>query len=335
MKTKALFLLPLLLLCSCSKGASNTASSSTPLPSAQDSTLSESVASSTSSVNPDGPYELKYAPKEAPQDYVGKTPLDYLDTASEEKSFDLYNLIDHRLMNSNFVSRMYGTAKAGSLYTQRISSMKVVNGTTGLNHLVAISNSALGGSIAVNSAEQRLENIQEEKYAYREGDGSSCSIDDDNDGVVQTWMEKSSEIFNRNSFLQSFGHDIFGWTSYYVSVPSDIRQCNMLSSVGGYQFQFSFAPNAGRFYQIEQEHMINIAGSELSIRSLEVTVTIDKEFRPLKMTVNETYQVSVASFVNLDVNSNFSTEFLYFEEGEDIPDEKAKGIFDDAVSALM
>lgn len=335
MKTKALFLLPLLLLCSCSSGASDTTSSSPSLPSSQDSSVAESVVSTSSPANPDGPYELKYAPKEAPEDYLGKTPLDYLDTTSNEKSFELYHLIDHRLMNSNFVSRMFGTARAGSLYTQQVSSMKIVDGTTGLNHLVAISDSVLGGSIAVNSAEQRLENIQEEKYAYRQGDGSTCYIDSDRDGIVSTWQEKSSEIFNRNSFLQSFGHDIFGWTNYYVSAPSDIQKCELLSADGGYQFHFVFSPNVGRFYQIEQEHMINIAGSTLSITSLEATVTIDKDFRPVKMTVSETYQVSVASFLNLDVNSSFETSFQYFEEGAEIPNAKAKGIFDQAVSALM
>ena len=333
MNRKILFFLPVLLLGSCAQASSSTFLSS----SSSSSSTSSSLISTTSSssVNPDGSYELPYAPKEAPEDYLGKTPLDYLEMANDAAAFELYHLIDHRLTNSNFVSNMYGTARAGGLYTQEVASMKIVSGTTGLNHLVAIASSPLGGSIAVNSAEQRLEDVQQEKYAYRQGDGSTAYIDEERVGIVSTWSEKDSEIFSRNSYLQMFGHDLFGLTNYFIATPSDILRCELTTTTGGYTFDFVFRPEAGRFYQIEQEHMINIAGSELTITSLEAQVTIDEDFRPLTLAIQETYKVSVASFIDLDINSSFQTTFEYFGLDEEIPSTKAKSIYDEALLALL
>lgn len=332
-KKKILFLLPVLLLSACGQKTSSTPSGSMPSSSAPAaSTPSEPAKESASSgkdySDVDGDPKPLYLPQEAPEDYRDVDAL-----TLQEDPFLAYSAIDHSLANSNYVARMTGTADAGMVYSQDISSVKVYDGTTGFSHVVAASDSLFQG-FSVNTAEQRLEDVTQGFYGYRQNaEGAQIDIGENGLGTVSAWSEKDASIFSRTTYLAKLGHDLFGLTNYYVP-SADYIQSGVLESFTSedYLFSFKFETKAGVYYREEQQHMINLQGATVDIVTLGCSVRVDAAtLRPLELVVDESYAVKALG-LSINVTGHFTTTFEYFE-GEDMP-EDVRPVYDDALAAL-
>ncbi len=280
-------------------------------------------------------------PKKAPKDYEGFTPMDVIDDP-----FAAYTFIDHSLANSDFYSVTSGkttTKVLGLEYTQGITSLRAFVGTAGLNQVTALSTGALSG-LSVNTVEQRYEDVDQGIYGYRKGDSKTCTIDDDNIATIEKWNAPDPGVDSRSTFLETFGHDICGLTNYYVPSADYIKSGELESmEKDSYVFAFDFnveeGKNAGQYYLNEQRHMITSSGIgagnvELTIDTLHVEVTVDKNFLPQKMTVVETYSGKIQNLSSsMKLTSNLTTTFHVFEDGT-IPEKKVQDIFTEAQEAF-
>lgn len=356
-KTIFALLLPALLgLVSCGNDGERPSSS---LPeSAGNSSLSSSLSSSPASSEKESSASVPVAeiptyegvsgtpaplilPQRAPKDYEGFTPYDVA-----EDAFTAYTFIDHALANTNYYALTYGkSTTTGTInYTQNIASLKAFVGTTGMSRVVALAQGTVGG-IGVNTAEERFEDVDNGYYGYRNGDGKTASIDADSHiPEVSSFENWSDDVFSRPTFLQVFGHDIFGFTNYYVPSSSYLSG-GLVSSEGTDSFNFSFdfsiseSHNAGLYYLVEQQHMISGSGVggnvvSLSLKSLHVEVTVGGDFLPKTMSVVETYDGSVAGLSLITLTTDMTTTFHPFE-GETIPDAEVDAIFQGAKDAFL
>lgn len=292
---------------------------------------SSSAAPSVSTIDPntvDGDPTPTYLPTQAPKDYEGVNPSDVDDP------YLAYAYADHRMANVDYYSKTSGTATALG-FTQNVAGIKIYIGTSGLTQSVTLSDGNVQG-ITVSKAEQRFEDVNEGIYEGRQGIDGTYDIDESGNGSVKEW-DNVDNYSNRTGFLEAFGHDVFGITNYDVRSQDAILSGQIaLNDANKHVFHIDFNPTvAGKYYAIEQAHMINLGNAEVQIESLSADIAVDDEWNVTQVAVTEAYTATIFGGVTISLSSSFVTDFTVLPNGLDsMDDANVKSVYLNAADAF-
>lgn len=284
-----------------------------------------------------------YEPGKAPTDYETK---DVNDSALDLK--EAFFTVQHKLLNTNFYSRVSGTTSGGSGkgITQNVTGFRIYNGSLGFTQAVTVSEP--GGLANVNTGEQRVEDLGEKIFLNRTTKDKQCTVSQSDSNymygeVKENGWDQTIDLHDQTTFKAKIGHDIFGLTNYYL--PNEKAISNIQKGVWAdnhYVLQITFstsdangAVDATQGYSVEQQHMIQKSLSNASIRitSLMANLTFDNNWMPTNLDVTEKYDVNYVG-LKLQLTSSFNTEFFTFTDVNSIDVPAYKASYTDALKAF-
>lgn len=237
--------------------------------------------------------------KNVPKD--DSTPDDY---SLEENISICQNVIKN--MNA-WSSKTEGTAVADVLfmnYTQNISARKVIkNGNATQQSASESSLLSTGqqrtfkdGAILIRNAKKvkSIENIE--------------------------WEDDFTAV-SKDTYSQNYGRTPFALTNYVIDKTTIIKSRRLDTDKDKYKFEYELKPDESTVYYKRQMRTEGGASDYPTFHSVKVTVTMDKQWRPLVIHYSENYDISIAVVGDVTCQGEITETFSDFGEVKTLPDE--------------
>ncbi len=237
--------------------------------------------------------------KNIPKD--DSTPDDY----SPEENISICQSV---IKNMNaWTSKTEGTAVADVLfmnYTQNISARKVIkNGN-------ATQQSASESSL-LSTGQQRT--FKDGAILIRNAKKVKSMEDIE-------WEDDFTAV-SKDTYSQNYGRTPFALTNYVIDKTTIIKSKKLDTDKDKYKFEYELKPDASTVYYKRQMRTEGGASDYPTFHSVKVTVTMDKQWRPLVIHYSENYDISIAVVGDVTCQGEITETFSDFGEVKALPDE--------------
>ena len=237
--------------------------------------------------------------KNIPKD--DSTPDDY----SPEENISICQSV---IKNMNaWTSKTEGTAVADVLfmnYTQNISARKVIkNGN-------ATQQSASESSL-LSTGQQRT--FKDGAILIRNAKKVKSMEDIE-------WEDDFTAV-SKDTYSQNYGRTPFALTNYVIDKTTIIKSKKLDTDKDKYKFEYELKPDASTVYYKRQMRTEGGASDYPIFHSVKVTVTMDKQWRPLVIHYSENYDISIAVVGDVTCQGEITETFSDFGEVKALPDE--------------
>lgn len=237
--------------------------------------------------------------KNIPKD--DSTPDDYL----PEENISICQSVIKNM--DAWTSKTEGAAVADVLfmnYTQNISARKVIkNGN-------ATQQSASESSL-LSTGQQRT--FKDGAILIRNAKKVN-SMDD------IEWEDDFTAV-SKDTYSQNYGRTPFALSNYVIDKTTIIKSKRLDTDKDKYKFEYELKPDASTVYYKRQMRTEGGASDYPTFHSVKVTVTMDKQWRPLVIHYSENYDINIAVVGDVTCQGEITETFSDFGEVKALPDE--------------
>lgn len=237
--------------------------------------------------------------KDIPKD--DSTPADY----SPEENISICQSV---MQNMNaWTSKTEGTAVADVLfinYTQNISASKVIkNGS-------ATQQTASESSL-LSTGQQRT--FKDDAILIRDAKKVK--------GLDDIEWEDDFTAVSKDTYAQNYGRTPFALTNYVIDKKTIIKSKTLDSDKGTFKYEYELKPDESTVYYKRQMKTEGGASDYPTFHSVKVTVTMDDQWRPLKIHYSENYDINISVVGDVTCQGEVTETFSDFGEVNALPDQ--------------
>ena len=296
---------------------------------------------------PEAPIENNYVPGSAPKDYDGKSISD-IGTKKKSSAYKAFFYAEHKLANSNYFTYIQSAnlnAYIGSAvaFKQDVSGFRVFMNNAGFGQSITKSQKSSGflALMSVPSAVQKYEDISANKVGYRQNKSEEKDSIEIKTGENETDGKYIYGSFNSDKYDQKkmmtkedyenyWGHNLWGLTSYTVPSSNAIYKADIQNIDAGNSITLSYefttkdtaidGVDASKGYQKEQQQMLGQATASVSVTidSLKIELTLDKDLFPTKVHCIEEYTASAMGQSIIKIKNDIVNVYKKIESVDDI-----------------
>lgn len=249
--------------------------------------------------------------KDIPKD--DSTPADY----SPEENISICQSVIQNM--DAWTSKTEGTAVADVLfinYTQNISASKTIKDGSATQQ--SVSESSL-----LSTGQQRT--FQDGAILIRNARKVKSMSDIE-------WEDDFTAV-SKDTYSQNYGRTPFALTNYVVDKTTIIKSKTLNSGEGQFKFEYELKPDESTVYYKRQMKTEGGASDYPTFHSVKVTVTMDKQWRPLVIHYSENYDINIAVVGNVTCQGEITETFSDFGQvkalpNQDLVDEFIKNKYD-------
>ena len=237
--------------------------------------------------------------KDIPKD--DSTPEDY---TPQENMAICQNVIKNM---DQWTSKTKGTAVADVLfinYTQKISATKVIKDKS------ATQTSASESSL-LSTGQQRV--FKDDAILIRNAKKVKSLNDID-------WEDDYTAI-SKDTYAQNYGRTPFALTNYVIDDSTITKAKTLKSDKGTYTYEFQLEPDKSTVYYKRQMRTEGGASDYPTFHSITATVTMDKQWRPLKIHYSENYNINISVVGSVTCQGEITETFSDFGKVNALPDQ--------------
>ena len=237
--------------------------------------------------------------KDIPKD--DSTPKDY---TPQENIAICQNVIKNM---DQWTSKTEGTAVADVLfinYTQNISATKVIKDKS------ATQTSASESSL-LSTGQQRV--FKDDAILIRNAKKVKSLNDID-------WEDDYTAI-SKDTYAQNYGRTPFSLTNYVINDRTITKAKTLKSDKGTYTYEFQLEPDKSTVYYKRQMRTEGGASDYPTFHSITATVTMDKQWRPLKIHYSENYDINISVVGSVTCQGEITETFSDFGKVNALPDQ--------------
>lgn len=237
--------------------------------------------------------------KDIPKD--NSTPADY----SPAENISICQSVIQNM--DAWTSKTEGTAVADVLfmnYTQNISASKVIKDGS------ATQQSASESSL-LSTGQQRT--FKDDAILIRNAKKVK-SMDD------IEWEEDFTPV-SKETYAKNYGRTPFALTNYVIDETTIIKSKELDSDKDTYKYEFELKPEASTVYYKRQMKTEGGASDYPTFHSVKVTVTMDRQWRPLVIHYSENYDINIAVVGDVTCQGEITETFSDFGKVKALPDQ--------------
>ena len=229
------------------------------------------------------------------------TPADY--TPQENAAIALGVIRDIGKYNTEMTGDI--NANIGFMtYVQNMKDIKIVNGNEMYQESVSLSSMA-------NVAQQKYIQDDNKIFLVRTADNIS--------GQNVTWSDNITPI-SEETYTDTYGLLPNGISPYVVSKNTIISAKAVEESGDKYVYTYELDPETAPAYYRRQVKTLSGSQKNPLFHSVQLTIEMDKDWKPIKITMNENYDISIPVLGSANCTTEYTEVFKDYGEEQEIPD---------------
>ena len=229
------------------------------------------------------------------------TPADY--TPQENAAIALGVIRDIGKYNTEMTGDI--NANIGFMtYVQNMKDIKIVNGDEMYQESVSLSSMA-------NVAQQKYIQDNNKIFLVRSADNIS--------GQNVTWSDDITPI-SEETYTDTYGLLPNGISPYVVSKSTILSAKVVEESEDKYVYTYELDPETAPAYYRRQVKTLSGSQKNPLFHSVQLTIEMDKDWKPIKITMNENYDISIPVLGSANCTTEYTEVFKDYGEEQDIPD---------------
>ena len=229
------------------------------------------------------------------------TPADY--TPQENAAIALGVIRDIGKYNTEMTGDI--NANIGFMtYVQNMKDIKIVNGDEMYQESVSVSS-------MVSVAQQKYIQDNNEIFLVRSAD----QVSDQN----VTWSDEITPI-SEETYTNTYGLLPNGISPYVVSKNTILSAEVVEESENKYVYTYELDPETAPAYYRRQVKTLSGSQKNPLFHSVQLTIEMDKDWKPIKITMNENYDISIPVLGSANCTTEYTEVFKDYGEEQEIPD---------------
>lgn len=189
-------------------------------------------------------------------------------------------------------------------YVQNMKDIKIVNGDEMYQESVSLSSMA-------NVAQQKYIQENNKIFLVRSADNIS--------GQNVTWSNDITPI-SEETYTDTYGLRPNGISPYVVSKNTILSAKVVEESENKYIYTYELDPETAPAYYRRQVKTLSGSQKNPLFHFLELTIEMDKDWKPIKITMNENYDISIPVLGSANCTTEYTEVFKDYGEEQEIPD---------------